>query len=164
MSNIWFHPAKSIEKIASSVAKECFGGEFDASVRAADPRFADFQINGALPFAKKSKKNPREVASNFVEELKKSGRFDESLVEISIAGPGFVNFKLSAEFLLKWLGRYKGEAALKDAAKSFYNGKKVVIDFPSPNTAKQMHVGHLRPMVIFVSLLLPGSGENAHSL
>lgn len=148
MSNIWFHPAKSIEKIASSVAKECFGGEFDASVRAADPRFADFQINGALPFAKKAKKNPREVASNFVEELKKSGRFDESLVEISIAGPGFVNFKLSAEFLLKWLGRYKGEAALKDAAKSFYNGKKVVIDFPSPNTAKQMHVGHLRPMVI----------------
>ncbi|MBO5781952.1 MAG: arginine--tRNA ligase, partial [Opitutales bacterium] len=148
MSNIWFHPAKSIEKIASSVAKECFGGEFDASVRAADPRFADFQINGSLPFAKKSKKNPREVASYFVEELKKSGRFDENLVDISIAGPGFVNFKLSAEFLLKWLGRYKGEAALKDAAKSFYNGKKVVIDFPSPNTAKQMHVGHLRPMVI----------------
>ena len=148
MSKIWFHPAKAIEKIAADAAAAIFEGSFDASARAADPRFADFQINGALPYAKAAKKNPREVANALVSEFKKRGGFDETLVEISVAGPGFINFKLTPKFLGEWLSLYKGQAALKDAAKNFYNGKKTVIDFPSPNTAKQMHVGHLRPMVI----------------
>lgn len=145
---IWFHPSREIQKEAALVASNVFDSNFDTTTRAADPRFADFQINGALPYAKVAKSNPRAVAQTFVDALKASGKFDESLVEISIAGPGFINFKLTPLFLREWLAKYKGADSLKDAAKSFVNGKKVVIDFPSPNTAKQMHVGHLRPMVI----------------
>lgn len=148
MSQVWFHPARAIEQISTRVADKLFPEKFDCAVRPADPRFADFQINGALGFAKKQKQNPRQVAQTFVDALANSGEFDASLIEISIAGPGFVNFKLTPKFLRAWLEKFKGSDALKDAAKEFYNGKKVVIDFPSPNTAKQMHVGHLRPMVI----------------
>lgn len=145
---IWFHPAREIQVKAGEIARKTFGEGFDASVRAADPRFADFQINGALPYAKAAKSNPRQIAQKFLDALGASGEFDNSLVEISIAGPGFLNFKLTPLFLREWLAKYKGADSLKDAAKSFVNGKKIVIDFPSPNTAKQMHVGHLRPMVI----------------
>ncbi len=145
---IWFHPAKEIQNLASEISKKVFDGAFDASVRPADPRFADFQINGALPYAKIAKSNPRAIAQTFLDALNASGKFDSELVEISIAGAGFVNFKLTAKFLRMWLEKYKGQDSLKDAAKTFFNGKKMVIDFPSPNTAKQMHVGHLRPMVI----------------
>lgn len=148
MSEIWFHPSKAIEKIAAEAAAKTFEFPFDASARPADPRFGDFQINGALPYAKAQKSNPRKAAEALVEALKEHGGIDPELVEVSIAGPGFVNFRLTPKFLGAWLAKYKGSKALREAASKFYDGKKTVIDFPSPNTAKQMHVGHLRPMVI----------------
>lgn len=143
---IWFHPAKAIQEIASQAAASHPG--FDTTVRPADPRFGDFQINGALPYAKRAKANPRKVAEEIVERLRASGKLDEDCVELSIAGPGFINIALKPKFLSAWIEKFKGAAALKNAAQEFCRGKKMVIDFPSPNTAKQMHVGHLRPMVI----------------
>lgn len=148
MSEVWFHPAQAIEKLAVRTAGNSSFEGFDCAVRPADPRFADFQINGALPYAKAKKQNPRACAQSFVDALNASGDFDSSLVEISIAGPGFINFKLTPKFLRLWLEKFKGSKNLEEAAKEFYSGKRIVIDFPSPNTAKQMHVGHLRPMVI----------------
>ena len=132
----------------SAAAKTDLGGDFDPQMRTADPRFGDFQANGVLPAAKQRKANPRALAQQLVDALKAENAIDESLVEVSIAGPGFVNFKLTPKFLNAWLEKFKGETELKSAAGKFYNGKKVIIDYPSPNTAKQMHVGHLRPMVI----------------
>jgi len=146
---IWFYPSKEIASILkSAAAKTDLGGDFDPQMRTADPRFGDFQANGVLPAAKQRKANPRALAQQLVDALKAENAIDESLVEVSIAGPGFVNFKLTPKFLNAWLEKFKGETELKTAAGKFYNGKKVIIDYPSPNTAKQMHVGHLRPMVI----------------
>lgn len=146
---IWFYPSKEIAAILkSAAAKTDLGGDFDPQMRTADPRFGDFQANGVLPAAKQRKTNPRALAQQLLDALKAENAIDESLVEVSIAGPGFVNFKLTPKFLNAWLEKFKGETELKSAAGKFYNGKKVIIDYPSPNTAKQMHVGHLRPMVI----------------
>ncbi len=161
---IWFDPIKVLEEVVIETAEKQsgFSKDFLPDVRPADPRFGDFQANGILAEAKRSNINPRELAQKFVEELKKSSSIDESLVSISVAGPGFINFRFSNEFLGKWLSTYKDAGILKDACKKIYAGKKVVIDYPSPNTAKQMHVGHLRILVIgeAVSRLLDFCGAN----
>ena len=97
---IWFHPAKALKTLTIKAAESAgFDGSFDPVIRPADPKFGDFQSNGALQYAKAHKENPRAVGEKLLAEIKKSPDFDESLIETSIAGPGFINFKLTKKFL-----------------------------------------------------------------
>ncbi|MDR2844784.1 MAG: arginine--tRNA ligase, partial [Puniceicoccales bacterium] len=146
---IWFNPARELDALLRSTAATVgFGTDFNPEMRPADPRFGDYQANGVLAHAKSAKANPRVLATTLVAALEKSGALDPALVATSIAGAGFINFKLSPKFLDAWLTRYADATAFRTGAAALYAGKKVVIDYPSANTAKQMHVGHLRPMVI----------------
>lgn len=148
--NIWFDPVESLTEVIKETASglEGFSDKFIPDVRPTDPRFGDFQANGIFSEAKRIGVNPRMLAEKFVAELEKSGRIDKDLLSISIAGPGFINFKFSNEFLGSWIATYRSTDVLRKVCEKIYNGKKVVIDYPSPNTAKQMHVGHLRILVI----------------
>ncbi len=147
---VWFNPSHAIENALKHIAAETegFGPEFEPGVRPADPKFGDFQANGVLGFAKRNKANPRALAQQLIEAAKASGQFDSELVELSLAGPGFINFKLSPAFLWQWQLAYSTKGDYQSGARELKHGRKVVIDYPSANTAKQAHIGHLRPMVI----------------
>lgn len=150
---IWFNLAEGIEQRAKAAASglEDFDHTFNPEVRIADPRFGDFQVNGVLPFAKKNRKNPRELATRLIEALQETD-IDSDYLKIDVAGPGFINFTFTPRFLVDWLRKFRSQEDLHNAASAIYRGHRVVVDFPSANTAKQMHVGHLRAMIIGESI------------
>jgi arginyl-tRNA synthetase len=111
-------------------------------VPATNSKFGDYQANVALPLAKQLGQQPRAIAQKIVDKLDLSGICKPP----EIAGPGFINLKLETDYLVAQLKAIQTDPRLGVAAAK--NPKRVIVDYPSPNIAKEMHVGHLRSAII----------------
>jgi len=135
------------QQVLGARVRDALGAAFGADYAAADPlirpsSFADFQSNAALPLAKRLGKAPRDVANDIVGHLD-AGDICQTP---TVSGPGFVNFTLRDE----WIGGATTEllddprlgTPLTDTPQT------VIVEYSSPNIAKEMHVGHLRTTIV----------------
>ena len=104
--------------------------------------FGDYQANGAMAAAKVMKAKPRDIAAKIVEHLDLDGIAET----IEIAGPGFINIHLNPTWLANNLSQALSQPTL--SVEPVTEPETVVVDYSSPNLAKEMHVGHLRSTII----------------
>jgi len=107
-----------------------------------DPKFGDYQFNGAMALAKTLKAKPRDIAARIIAALDLS----EIAEPPEIAGPGFINLKIREAFLVDGVLRLLADERL--GVETARDVRNVVVDFSCPNLAKEMHVGHLRSTII----------------
>lgn len=134
-------PAIALQPLFQSALTRAFGIEYtnvDPQLRPS--KHADFQANCALSLAKALKRPPREVAAALLSQVAGDCIFERA----EISGPGFINLWVRREHLSQALKQAYSDLGLAPTGEP----ETIVVDYSSPNLAKEMHVGHLRSTII----------------
>lgn len=139
----------TVEQLKSKFSQAlvaAFGEDFATTdpmvVEATNPKFGDYQCNVAMSLTKPLKSNPRAIATQIINHLS----LDEICEPPEIAGPGFINLRLKIDYLQTQLQKMLGDERLN--IPQVNPPQRMIVDFSSPNIAKEMHVGHLRSTII----------------
>lgn len=135
--------------IIAQAVKRRFGREQAVQLSRPDGAFGDYATNVAMQLAKPLGRSPREIAEELAEELRASERFSD----VSVAGPGFLNVRLSESALLE---------LVRERPQLVYAGQKIVFEYSCPNAFKELHTGHLYQTVfgdIASRLMLVGGAK-----
>jgi len=148
-----------MEEVIKTKVHELFNTEVDVKLTRPDPQFGDYATNVAMQLAKPLGKNPREIAEELAAKLRASGEFSD----VTIAGPGFINLRVTDSTLTTEL------AAMIDSSGTYgmsnlYENKVVVTEYSDPNPFKVLHVGHFYTSVIgdAISNLIEHAGGEVH--
>lgn len=139
-----------IQQAIRKVTRKLFGAEAPVELTRPDEQFGDFATNVALQLSKQVGKNPREIAESVVAGLK-----HEAIAATSVAGPGFINIKLTDKALVG--------LALAKPSKPLA-GQTVVAEYSDPNPFKILHAGHLYTSIVgdAIANLLERAGGEVH--
>lgn len=143
---------KNIAEIITSSISDLYGIAVEPDITRPDPEFGDLATNVAMQLAPKVGKNPRQIAESIAEAL----REDSAVLSAEVAGPGFINIRLSDDEIISALGEY--------APHNIYRGQIVVIETNNPNPFKDLHIGHAYNAIIAdtVANLLEAGGAGVH--
>jgi arginyl-tRNA synthetase len=141
-----------MDKAIALVIRELFNVEKDVVFTRPEPQFGDYATNIALQLAKPLGKNPRDVAEEIAVKLREEGDYDE----VSVAGPGFINIRLSDSELVRQTQAHEVSHGR--------TGQTVVIETNNPNPFKAMHIGHAFNAILAdtVANLLEEDGALVH--
>src|SRR5450755_3655300 len=135
------------QQVLAQRVRDAIVASFGPDYRDADPlirpsAFADFQSNAALPLGKRLGRAPREVAAELTARLDVADICDEP----QVSGPGFINLTLRDDWIAAQASQLLGDPRL--GLEPAEHPQTVVVEYSSPNVAKEMHVGHLRTTIV----------------
>ena len=135
----------------AKIIKEQFNQDISVECSRPDPKFGDLATNVALQLAKPLGKKPRDIAETIAGKL----RENENIADVAVAGPGFINIRLSDTAVLQ---------SLYDKPHTHRAGQVAVIETNCPNPFKAMHIGHALNSTLADTManLLAVSGAAVH--
>ena len=142
---------KQVVDVISETIKQLFDVEMVVELQRPKPEFGDFATNVAMQLAGRLGQNPRQIAEQIVEQLRTNPLFNA----VEIAGPGFINLKLTDQMLWQ---------TAQAPAPAIYQNMSYVLEYSCPNAFKDLHTGHLYQTIYgdILARVLESAGATVH--